>query len=66
MNHSQSVIALPSRRQRLGAAIHPEAVADAWYAADCPPKFNPRKHGVSRRTLIRWRLACWLRGVSPA
>ena len=45
---------------KLGRLIHPEAVTAAWYAQDCPPHLDTRT--FSRWTLLRWRLACWLRG----
>ena len=53
-----------SLRARLGRALHPAAITDAWYAADCPPELHPRRLGAPRRTVLCWRLACWLRGAS--
>lgn len=44
----------------LGRRLHPQEVTDAWYAAECPPGFNPP---VNLRTRLRWRLACLLRGA---
>jgi len=32
-----------------------DPVADAWYAANCPADFVPRRH-VSRSDWLRWRL----------
>jgi hypothetical protein len=51
-------------RQRLGIALHPEAVTAAWYAADCPPGLFDAS-GLPLRTRLRWRLALWLRGAQP-
>jgi hypothetical protein len=67
MTYSRTVTAtLPSyrpltRRQRLGAKLHPTAVTDAWYAADCPPKLDASD--LPLRVRLRWMVACWLRGV---
>jgi hypothetical protein len=49
----------PNRIRQLGVKIHPEAVADAWYAADCPENFVP---DLPRLTLLRWRISRKLRG----
>lgn len=43
----------------LGCRLHPASVTEAWYAQDCPPKLDG---GVSPVDLLRWRVACALRG----
>jgi hypothetical protein len=52
----------PALLCRLGERLHPDTVTDAWYAADCPPRFKPRDHGVTLRDTLKWKLACFLRG----
>jgi len=47
----------------LSRLIHPEKVTRAWYKQDCPPRLDTRK--LSRWTILRWRVACKLRGVDP-
>jgi len=47
-------------RAKVGRLIHPEAVTKAWYAQDCPLHLDTTT--LNRRALLRWRLACWLRG----
>jgi hypothetical protein len=49
----------PTARVRLGLRLHPEAVTDAWYAADCPPRLDASS--LPLRVRLQWQLACWLR-----
>lgn len=46
---------------RLGRRLHPQVVTDSWYEAGCPEatSFIP---DFPRLTLLRWRIACKLRG----
>jgi len=41
--------------------LHPESVTEAWYAADCPQRFDARSAGVRLLDRLRWRVACLLR-----
>lgn len=50
----------PARVIQLGRRIHPEQVADAWYAAGCPE--SPWRPPISAPMFLRWRFACLLRG----
>jgi hypothetical protein len=52
-----------TRRQRLGAKLHPEAVTAAWYAAGCPPRLDASS--LPLRVRLQWYLACRLRGLRP-
>lgn len=51
----------PATARALGSMLHPVAITDAWYAADCPPRLDTTN--ISRQTRIRWWLACFLRGA---
>lgn len=51
----------------LGAMLHPQSIADAWYAADCPPSLGwsgARRAGVSLKDRLRWKVGCALRGAT--
>ena len=48
--------------KKLGTKIHPEAITEAWYAADCPPSMDYKAAGVSFLTRVQWHVACFLRG----
>lgn len=52
----------PAFIRALGLRLHPESITDAWYKADCPPRFRPREHGVSWTDTALWRVTCVLRG----
>jgi hypothetical protein len=58
--------AIPRRARRarwmrtLGVRLHPQEVTDAWYLAECPPRFQPP---VGRVIRAQWHLACLFRGA---
>lgn len=55
----------PLTLRTFGHLLHPAAVTDAWYAADCPP-VSKRLPGVSTVDHMRWRVACACRGTKKA
>jgi hypothetical protein len=50
----------PATLRALGHMLHPEAITEAWYAAQCPPRLT---RTVPGRVWLRWRLAVLLRGA---
>lgn len=53
----------PPLLRAVGVVLHPPAVTDAWYAADCPRRLAWRQGGVSVATWLLWRVACFVRGA---
>jgi hypothetical protein len=43
--------------------LHPDAITEAWYAADCPRRLDWRSAGIAVPTWPRWKVACVLRGA---
>lgn len=46
----------------LGVIVHPAAVTNAWYAAECPPH-SALSDKLPRTVRMRWAVSRFLRGV---